>query len=97
MAFPSQIASLETQEVRLLRTLARFPRVLDEARADAMPHKLSQYLYTLCQNFNAFYNALPILDAGEQKQSLRLALTELSADVLKVGAELLTMRVPDRM
>jgi arginyl-tRNA synthetase len=97
VAFPSEIASLETQEVRLLRTLARFPRVLDEARADAMPHRLSQYLYTLCQNFNAFYNALPILDAGEQKQSLRLALTELSADVLKVGAELLTMRVPDRM
>ena len=97
VAFPGTVESLEPQEARMLRTLSQFPRVLEEARMEAMPHRLAQYLYTLSQHFNAFYNALPILDSGKEQRPLRLALTELTADVLKVGAELLTMRVPSRM
>ena len=38
-----------------------------------------------------------ILKAEGSVRDLRLALTAATADVLKSGAELLTMRVPDRM
>ncbi len=94
---PHSIENVAIQERLLMRHLAQFPAVIEEARADAMPHKVAQYLFTLCQEFNAFYNALPILDAPESVKKLRLALTELTADTLKTGAELLTLRVPDRM
>ena len=62
-----------------------------------MPHVLANYLYELCQNYNAFYHAEPILKAEEPKRTLRVYLTDLTASVLKTGAELLTIRVPDCM
>jgi arginyl-tRNA synthetase len=92
-----QIPTLEHHELLLMRHMAKFPQVLEEARADAMPHKLAGYLFSLCQAYNAFYNALPILQADEPQRSLRLALSTLTADILKTGAGLLTLRVPDRM
>jgi len=94
---PKSVDALEQHELHLMRHLAQFPLVLDEARAEAMPHKLTQYLYELSQRFNTLYNALPILDSKEPQRSLRLALTTLTADILKTGAEILTLRVPDRM
>lgn len=94
---PKKIDALEESEYLLMRHLAQFPLVMEEARSDAMPHKLAQYLYGLSREFNSLYNALPILDAPEPKRSLRIALTALTADILKVGAELLTLRVPEQM
>lgn len=94
---PSSIDVLENPELLLMRHMAKFPIVLEEARADAMPHKLTNFLYELCQSYNSFYNSLPIVKAHEPQRTLRLALSMLSADILKCGAELLTLRVPDRM
>jgi len=94
---PSSIDGLDTRELLLMRHMVQFPFVLDEAREEVMPHKLTQYLYELCQEFNSFYNALPILKAEEPQRTLRLALTQLTADIIKTGAEILTLRVPDHM
>lgn len=91
------LESLEEKERVLVGTLLQFATSLEEARAQHMPHILANYLYQLCQDFNTFYNDTPILKAEQPERSLRLQLTELTADVLKVGAELLTLRVPDRM
>ena len=77
--------------------LLRFSSVLQEARSERLPHKLANYLYALSQDFNAFYNSAPILQAEASVKQLRLALTLLTADVLKCGASLLTIQVPDRM
>jgi arginyl-tRNA synthetase len=82
---------------RLIRILLQFPAVLNEARAEHLPHKLTNYLFALCQEFNAFYNAEPILKAEGSARSLRLALTDLTASVLRAGATILCLRLPDRM
>ncbi|MEK7201559.1 MAG: DALR anticodon-binding domain-containing protein, partial [Patescibacteria group bacterium] len=66
-------------------------------RDDRMPHKLCQYLYQLCQAYNAFYNVDPILTALSSVRDVRVSLTACTASVLRTGAELLTLRVPDRM
>lgn len=81
----------------LLLALLRFGDVLDEALSEHLPHKLANYLYELCQRFNAFYNTDTIVQAEEPARSLRLFLTRVTADVLRSGATLLTIRVPDRM
>ncbi|MDP7069521.1 MAG: DALR anticodon-binding domain-containing protein, partial [Candidatus Peribacteraceae bacterium] len=67
------------------------------ARKSHMPHVLANYLFELCQDYNSFYNSDPILSAEEPQRSLRVHLTDLTATVLKTGASLLTISVPDRM
>ncbi len=96
-AFPDDIAVLAETERLLLKTLLLFPSVLDDARETRMPHKLANYLFQLCQDFNAFYNKEPILKAEEEQRNFRLTLTQEMAEVLRTGAELLTLRLPDRM
>ena len=94
---PKGNVPLSSADRLLVRTILQFPSVLAEARDMRLPHKLTNYLYQLSQDFNAFYNAEPILKAEEPVRSLRLHITALTADVLKAGAELLTLRVPERM
>lgn len=89
--------NLTPHERTLLLMLLRFGDVLEVAQSEHAPHKLANYLYELCQEFNAFYNADSILQAVEPLRSLRLYLTRITADVLRVGSSLLTIRVPDRM
>lgn len=91
------VTELTAHERAVLRTLLQFAEVLEDARSSHLPHKLAHYLYRLCQDFNAFYNTDPILHAEERERQLRLLLTSSVASVLKTGAELLTLRVPERM
>ncbi len=88
---------LTAHERVLIKLLFQFESVLEEARSEHLPHKVTVYLYTLCQAFNSFYNSDEILTAPTAQKTLRLGLTSLTAQVLKTGAELLTIRVPERM
>lgn len=96
-AFPADIASCDAHDRALINELLEFPGALEAARTTHMPHTLANYLYGLCQRFNAFYNASPILKSEGDTRALRLALADATARILRTGAELLTLRVPDRM
>ncbi len=93
----SDIQELTSKERMLIKLLLVFSETIEEARAEHLPHKLTNYLYELCQAFNSFYHSDEILTAPAASRDFRLSLTKLTADVLKIGAELLTLRVPDRM
>lgn len=97
MAKPTQMPELTSHERKLMGMLLQYPAVLEAARSEHLPHKLANYLYELCQQFNAFYNADSILQSSEPSRTLRLFLCRFTADTLKSGASLLTIRVPDRM
>lgn len=94
---PDTIDVFTDAERSVAHCLLQLPDVLEDARETRMPHKLATHLFELAQAFNAFYNAEPILKAPEPHRTFRLALTAVAASVLKTGAELLTLRVPDRM
>lgn len=94
---PSDVSDLTARERALLRLLLEYPTVLEDAQREHLPHKLAHYLYQLCQEFNAFYGSEPILNAEGERKDVRLALTDLTSLVLQSGAEILTLRVPDRM
>ncbi len=89
--------SITESERALIHQLLKFQDVLLLACRERMPHRLCNYLYELCQAYNAFYNADVILQAPEPLRTCRLALTSLSVRVLKTGADILTLRVPQRM
>ena len=94
---PPKVDAFTPNERLLLTRLLQFGAALEEARAEHLPHKLANYLYQLCQDFNLFYNTEQMLQAEEPQRSLRLFLTSLTSVVLRTGAELLTLRVPERM
>lgn len=99
---PRDLATLAigafTQHERvLLRVLLLFSSVLEDSLESRMPHKIANHLYELAQAFNAFYNTEPILRAESPLREFRVALTDCTASFLKTGAEILTIRLPERM
>ena len=90
----------EEAEIELAKVLARFGEAIDAALEEFRPHLLCDYLYELAGKFAAFFRDCPILKdpapAPEVQQS-RLALTQLTGDVLARGLELLGIETVEAM
>lgn len=87
------------EELSILRTLYKFPEVVEAAAARYEPHLLCNFLFDLAQKFNLFYNNVTILASGRQQPaaSFRLSMTAAVAQVLKNGLYLLGIDAPERM
>ena len=90
-------ALAEVAERELALGLVAFPEAFDAALLTLQPHRLSGYLFDLAQRFTAFYEACPVLSAGEPTRSERLGLCELTARTLSLGLSLLGSDAPDQM
>ena len=85
-------------EKSLLFTLEQFPGVLQEAAAEHDPSKVAIYVFNLAKTFNSFYTEHSIAGAEtEEKKQFRLRLSQLAAQTLKNGMQVLGIRVPERM
>ena len=90
--------NLEQRERALLKTLMQFPDKVTEAAAAYSPAIIANYTYDLVKEFNAFYQNVSILGAGEAGlMDFRLALAELTARVIKSSCTMLGIAVPDQM
>ncbi|HEV2166941.1 MAG TPA: DALR anticodon-binding domain-containing protein, partial [Thermoplasmata archaeon] len=95
--FPYRGADLTTEEERaLVRTLARWPRVLAYTARTAHVHTVAGYAHDLAEAFNRFYQSVPVLRAGPERAS-RLALVHASRTTLGVVLDLLGVPSIDRM
>lgn len=88
---------IETEERELLRLVARFPEIVQEAAERLSPNMLCTYLFDLAQNFNLFYQKCPILKAEGESREFRLHLTQATGEVLKKGLSLLGIQAPSKM
>ncbi len=96
---------LGSEEQALLRTLYRFPEVVESAALNYSPHLLCNFLFDLAQKFNLFYNNVKILDENKvtnssfaiPNSSLRLTLTAATAQIIKNGLYLLGIEAPELM
>jgi arginyl-tRNA synthetase len=62
------------------------------------PHRLCNYLFELATLFSSFYEACPVLKAPtEASRNTRLLLCELTARTLKLGLNVLGIRVLEKM
>lgn len=100
--------TLHPEEVLLLRTLYRFPEIVEEAAKMYAPNTVCTYLFQLAQLFNNFYQKHKIIqvdkvdevNSAEQKvevQAFRLVLTEAVGNTLKSGLDLLGIKAPEKM
>ncbi len=87
----------EEAEIHLARLLARFGEVLPTILEDFRPNLLANYVLELARAFHSYFEACPVLKAGEPIRSSRLALCDLTSRTLKQGLFLLGINVPERM
>ena len=91
------IAFTDGRERALAMKLLRFAEALEDVEADYRPNVLTAYLFDVAGAYSTFYDALSVLKAEGAERTTRLALCDLTGQVLRTGLELLGIRVPERM
>jgi arginyl-tRNA synthetase len=92
------IVLAEPAERALALELLGFGAAVLEAAESLRPHRLAGYLYDLATVFTTFFESCSVLRAPDDAtRASRLALCELTADVLARGLDLLGIDAPDRM
>ena len=87
----------EPAERQLASKLLQLSEAIEAVAKDGTPNILCNYLYELSGNFMTFYEACPIMKADESIKQSRLKLSQLTANTLKVGLDLLGIDVMERM
>ncbi len=88
---------LEDQEIALIKKLAAFENVIDNASRELKPNFLAIYARELADSFNQFYRFVPVLSAEPEFRSARLALVECSRIVLANALDTLGIIAPESM
>lgn len=87
----------EKEAFDIIKLLYLFSDVVIQAASKNEPSFISRYLIDLSQAFSNYYSGYHILIDDKATQDARLYLTYAVGTVLKTGAELLGMEMPERM
>ena len=90
-----KLGELDPAERVLAAKIAEYADVVQRSVEELRPHYIATYLYELAQSFNRFYEASRVI--GDARESHRLQLVRLYADVLSSGLEVLGIVAPDRL
>jgi arginyl-tRNA synthetase len=92
-----EIVLRENAEIELAKFLLRFPLAIETALGDYRINALTDYLFELAQKYNAFYENCPVLQSEPPLRGSRLALAQLTGDVLQQGLNLLGIETIEQM
>ncbi len=93
-----KIEDLNSEEKDILRTIYRFPEIVQEAADKFSPNLICNFAFNLAQKYNLFYQKHPIIKAEtDNLKMFRLSLTAAVAQVLKNSLSLLGISVPEKM
>ncbi len=93
-----ELPEIEEKEKELIKALMQFPEAVQAAADNLNPSIVANYIYTLVKTYNSFYQSHSVLQAPtETKKHFRLALSQLTGNVIKNGLNLLGIDVPERM
>lgn len=91
-------AGLLQKEADIIILLSMFPAVVKQAGDELSPSVIANYMYEVAKEYNQFYHELTILkEENEESKQLRLAISALTAAVIRNGMSLLGIEVPERM
>ncbi len=93
----ADFSKLTNRERELIKLLAKFPEIVEQAGKDVKPHLIPWYANELASLFNKFYMDHPVLKAEEGIVEERLLLVLAVKQVLKNALELLGIEAPERM
>ncbi len=87
----------EPHELALLKSLSRYPEVVQSAALDYAPHQLAFFLRELANDFHTYYNAHTFLVEEEALRNARVALISATRQIVRNGLDLLGVTAPDAM
>jgi arginyl-tRNA synthetase len=85
------------EEAALIRKIAEFPSLVEEAAAALEPHRLTYYLTEVAGAFHRYYNRHRIITKNKDTSKARLILALAVKIVLKNGLDLLGVSAPEAM
>ena len=92
------ITKLEDENsMKVIKSIYSFGDSIKQAAEKYEPYIVARYLIELAQNFSSFYNENKIIGEEKSIQDARLYLAYATGVVLKAGAALLGIQMPDRM
>lgn len=95
----TEIAATENESAKdLMKAVAGFGAVMENAYLEIAPHKVCAYMYDLANAFNHFYHETKILtQEDEEVKSAYIALLWLTLGVMETCCDLLGFSAPERM
>lgn len=87
----------DVASINLIKAIYNFADFVRLAASKNEPYIISRYLIDLAQLFGTFYNNNKIIEENEDIRSARVYLTYCTNIVLKKGAELLGLEMPEKM
>jgi len=85
------------EELSLIKTIIRFPEVVEGACVALEPHRITFYLNDLAALFHSYYNKHRVLSDEEELSRARLFLVKSILSVLRSALRLLGVSAPERM
>lgn len=85
------------EDVNLMRSLARFPEIIEEAAEKRSPQTLTRYSIDLAREFHNFYEHERVIGEEKETASARLRLIEATLIVFQNLFGLLGIGLPRRM
>ena len=92
---PRLSCTLENAEIRLLRTLAKWPGNVEKTASNLAIHNIPNYVHLLASDFNQFYRDCPVI--GNDNENFRINLVNCSQKILRQSLAILGIKAPDRM
>ena len=87
----------DKKSLEIVKLIYNFGEIVKQAAEKYEPYILARYLISLAQAFSSFYNENKIIGEEQQIQDARLYLTYATGLVLKKGANLLGIKMPQKM
>lgn len=85
-------------ELKLIKTIAKFPSIIQEACEGFKPHIITSYLFELASFFNQFYRDCPVIpEDNKDIKNARIGLVYATKIVLCNGLNLLGITAPQEM
>lgn len=81
----------------VLKLIYNFEEVLKQVTDKNEPSILSRYLIDVAKAYSTFYNSNKVIVDDEDVKNARVFLTYATGNVLKIGAKLLGIEMPDKM
>lgn len=98
---PAAASHLETltapEELAVVKLLAQYTDVVEDAARALEPHRVVFYLIDLASEFHRFYNRHRVLTEDRQRTAARLYLAQAVQRVVGKGLNLLGVQAPDKM
>ena len=83
--------------INLAKELYKFNSIVKQAADKNEPYIISKYLIDVAKAFSTFYNENKIICEDKKLQNARVYLTYCANIILKTGAGLLGIQMPDKM